>query len=286
MTKYSVIIPLYNKGWRIKRTIDSVLRQERNDLEIIVVDDGSTDDSADYVKAYQDDSIKYIYKKNGGVSSARNRGFLVSKGDWLLFLDADDELTENAIKIYEEMEKKYPQSLFFAGQNKLKGLTVQSPSLQFYNASSPFLHLWLVRVVPTLRNMLVARSLIERYGLFDERMSYFEDWEFALRMCRCGCITYTNRQTGIYNVEEGGLSRSTHPLHKEMAYYIPEILSKGDTTFWERALLYENSEQEIAWWQGHPKELAFYRDMQRRHFAWYHRHLHWLRQQLMRHGLI
>ena len=68
MVKYSVIIPLYNKGWRIKRAIDSVLRQGNNDLEIIVVDDGSTDDSADYVKAYQDERIRYIYKKNGGVS--------------------------------------------------------------------------------------------------------------------------------------------------------------------------------------------------------------------------
>lgn len=286
MIKYSVIIPLYNKGWRIKRAIDSVLRQKCNDLEIIVVDDGSTDDSADYVKAYKNSQIRYIYKENGGVSSARNKGVHEAQGEWLLFLDADDELTENAIKIYEEIEKKYPQSLFLAGQNKLKRLAVQKSSFQLYNVSSPFLHLWLVRVVPTLRNMLVARSLIERYGLFDERMSYFEDLEFALRMCRCGRITYTNRQTGIYNVEEGGLSSSSHPLHKEMAYYIPEILAKGNTTFWERALLYENIEHEIAVWQDNEENIQFYRDMQRKHFAWYHKHLHWLRQQLMRHGVI
>lgn len=286
MIKYSVIIPLYNKGWRVKRSIESVLKQERNDLEIVVVDDGSTDNSADYVKAYHDERIRYIYKENGGVSSARNKGILESKGDWLLFLDADDELTEDAIKIYEEMEKRHPHSLFFAGRNKMKGSAEEKSALHFYDTSSPFLHLWLTRVVPTLRNMLIARSLVKQYGSFDERMSFYEDWEFALRMCRCGHITYTNRQTGIYNVEEGGLSSSSHPVQKEMAYYIPEILAKSDTTFWERALLYENIEQEIAVWQGNEENIRLYRDMQRKHFAWYYKHLHWLRQQLTRHGLI
>ena len=92
--------------------------------------------------------------------------------------------------------------------------------------------------------------------------------------------------TVVIHDDPNSLSQSSHPLHKEMAYYIPEILSSRKATFWERALLYENIEQEIAWWWGNDENVRFYRNMQRKHFAWYHKHLHWLRQQLKRHGII
>ena len=84
MPKYSIIIPLYNKGSRVRRSIDSVLNQGYWDMEIIVVDDGSTDNSAEYVKAYDDSRIRYIFKENGGVSSARNAGIRAASGEWLL----------------------------------------------------------------------------------------------------------------------------------------------------------------------------------------------------------
>ena len=284
MTKYSVIIPLYNKGWRIRRAIDSVLRQGNNDLEIIVVDDGSTDDSADYVKAFNDKCIHYYYEGNGGVSSARNKGIEKATGEWLIFLDADDELLNGAINIYEEMTRKFPKTKFFVGQNVWG--SSHATSNVIVKTSIPYFAIWLNRLYPSPRNMMIHRSLIDKYGCFDERQSFYEDYEFTLRMCRCGNIAYTNKPTGVYHQEEGGLSGKSHSLNKEMAYYIPEILAKGDTSFWERALLYDNIEQEIAWWQGNDVNVQFYRDMQCKHFAWYYKHLHWLRQQLKRHGVI
>lgn len=284
MTKYSVIIPLYNKGWKVKRAIDSVLRQNVPDLEIVVVDDGSTDDGADYVKGYQDTRIRYIYKDNGGVSSARNKGIEEATGEWLIFLDADDELLNGAISIYEEMAKKFPKSRFFVGKNVWRSSPVISNKI--IHTSFPYFSIWLNRLYPSPRNMMIHRSLIEKNGYFDERQSLYEDFEFVLRMCRGGNIAFTNKPTGVYHQEEGGLSGISHPLNKEMAYYIPEILSSRKTTFWERALLYENIEQEIAWWQGNDENIEFYRNMQRKHFAWYHKYLHWIRAQMMRHGII
>lgn len=284
MIKYSVIIPLYNKGWRIKRAIDSVLRQGIEDLEIVVVDDGSTDGSAGFVKSYKDARIHYIYKENGGVSSARNKGIKEATGEWLLFLDADDEMLKGAISIYEKMAKRYPKSKFFVGKNIWRDSYHVSNRIHY--TFQPFFSIWLNRLYPSPRNMMIHKSLIDGNGLFDERQSFYEDYGFILKMCRSGEVSFTDEPTGIYHQEGGGLSGTPHPLDKEMAYYIPEILAKGDTTFWERALLYENIEHEIAWWQGHPKELAFYRDMQRKHFAWYHKYLHWLRLQLKRHGVI
>ena len=284
MIKYSVIIPLYNKGWRIKRAIDSVLRQGNNDLEIIVVDDGSTDDSADYVKAYHDECIRYIYKKNGGVSSARNRGLLESKGYWLLFLDADDEMLEGALGIYEKMANRYPESRFFVGRNS--NSTQKERNGTFCNTRYPFLHIWLNKVYPASSNMMIARTLFLQSGNYNEQLSFYEDFDLTRRVCHYGSLTYTYQATWIYHQEKGGGSSSFHPLNREMAYYIPEILAKGNTTFWERALLYDNIEQEIAVWQGNEENIQFYRDMQLKHFAWYYKHLHWLRQQLKRHGII
>ena len=108
VAKYSIIIPLYNKGIRIRRAIDSVLNQGYQDMELIVVDDGSTDNSAEYVKAYDDLRIRYMYKKNGGVSSARNAGIRAARGEWLLLLDADDDLLPGAIEEYDRLMGQFP----------------------------------------------------------------------------------------------------------------------------------------------------------------------------------
>ena len=88
---FSVIIPLYNKQDYITRTINSVLNQTYQNFEIIVVDDGSTDKSLSVVKTIKDKRIKVFSQKNLGVSNARNKGIKQSKGNYIAFLDADDE---------------------------------------------------------------------------------------------------------------------------------------------------------------------------------------------------
>ena len=293
MIKYSIIIPLYNKGQKVKRSIDSVLNQSwERVFEIIVVDDGSTDDSANYVKSYNDERIRYIYKDNGGVSSARNKGLSEAKGEWILFLDADDEIKQGAIMVYQQLMEKYSQAAMlvqrqdlYSGKGLLQKLFYSIKSS--YMTSSPFMSMWLHLCFPCPRNFCFKRDLCSQVGDFDTRMSFWEDYDYTLRVAKC-CkrMAFSSNVGAQYNQEQTGLSGTSHPLQKEMAYYIPEILSSRKTTFWERALLYENIEQEIAWWQGHPKEIAFYRDMQRKHFAWYHNYLHWIRAQMKRHHLI
>ena len=88
--KISVIIPTFNRSKTIFRAIDSILKQTYKPYEIIVVDDGSTDGTKDLViNKYP--SIKYFYQSNNGVSKARNKGVHESKGEWIAFLDSDDE---------------------------------------------------------------------------------------------------------------------------------------------------------------------------------------------------
>lgn len=97
----SVIIPVYNAAQYIQQCIDSILKQTYSDFELILVDDGSTDSSREICKRCekQDDRVKYIYKENGGVSSARNEGIRLAKGTYVAFVDSDDILKSDMLKI-------------------------------------------------------------------------------------------------------------------------------------------------------------------------------------------
>jgi glycosyltransferase involved in cell wall biosynthesis len=106
----SVVIPLYNKGPYIARALNSVLAQTFQDFEVIVVDDGSTDDGAEVVRSFEDPRIRLIQQENRGVSAARNRGIEVARAELIAFLDADDEWLAGHLKILVRLRAKYPEA--------------------------------------------------------------------------------------------------------------------------------------------------------------------------------
>ncbi|MHA1491430.1 MAG: glycosyltransferase family 2 protein [Promethearchaeota archaeon] len=110
MPKVSVIITLFNKAPYIKRAIESVQNQTVNDFEIIVVNDGSTDNGPDIVQSIKDERIILINQKNQGVSKARNRGVKESQSEFITFLDADDEWMENHLGTLLQLKEKFPQA--------------------------------------------------------------------------------------------------------------------------------------------------------------------------------
>ena len=101
----SVIIPVYNRAQYIKDCLDSVINQTYKAYEIIVVDDGSTDNLREILVPYMD-KIQYIYKQNGGPSSARNAGTKVSNGEYIAFLDADDMWLPEKLELQIELLKE------------------------------------------------------------------------------------------------------------------------------------------------------------------------------------
>ncbi len=104
---FSVIMPAYNAEKFITRSINSVLGQIHTDFELIVVDDGSTDGTRTQIEQYTDDRIRYVYQENGGVSAARNKGILESKGQYICFLDSDDEWKPDHLTVLCKLIEKY-----------------------------------------------------------------------------------------------------------------------------------------------------------------------------------
>lgn len=110
----SVVVPLYNKEAHIKNTLNSILVQTIKDFEIIIVNDGSTDMSAEMVKSLNDPRIRLINQKNEGVSVARNRGINEARADLVAFLDGDDEWKPNFLEEILELRDKYPKAGIYA----------------------------------------------------------------------------------------------------------------------------------------------------------------------------
>ena len=109
MAKVSVIVPFYNSEKYLKRCLDSLVRQTLKDIEIIMVNDGSTDNGPDIVKSYMsDDRIRIIDKENGGQASARNLGLTVASGDYIIFIDSDDYVESDLCeKLYDAILKGF-----------------------------------------------------------------------------------------------------------------------------------------------------------------------------------
>ena len=111
--KFSVVIPLYNKQSYIQDTLRSAMDQTFEDYEIIVVNDGSTDDSLRCVQEVADGRVRIINQENAGVSCARNTGVLEAKGEFIAFLDADDLWQPDHLEILDQLTERYPESGFF-----------------------------------------------------------------------------------------------------------------------------------------------------------------------------
>ncbi len=119
MMRFSIIIPAYNYGHYLATAIEAALNQGDTDYEVLIVDDGSTDNTRDVAKAYldrPDSPVRYVYQRNRGLAGARNRGIDEARGDWLLFPDADDRLLPDALKKFNAFLEQHPQTdMVFAG---------------------------------------------------------------------------------------------------------------------------------------------------------------------------
>ena len=174
--KFSVIIPTYNRSATLGRAIQSVLSQTLPAWEIIVVDDGSSDDTRKLVEKFS--HVRYHYQANAGVCAARNKGAEIATGDWLIFLDSDDELINTSIEEFTKVIGLNPDvSLFLSGYQR-----VENEGLTFIDLPAKS-HGYTPALSGTFT---ISRRDFLKVGKYDEALAYSENMELFLRFSQFG----------------------------------------------------------------------------------------------------
>ena len=216
----SIIVPLYNKSSCIAHTLSTILEQSYTNFEIIIVNDGSTDDSVQIVKKIDDSRIKIINKKNGGVSSARNVGIKEAQGEWILFLDADDILMPDALNYLMILFKKYPTVDILSGDfiTSFNNLMIKSSTKKDdCIIDNPFKEIWHKNWNLRLGSFAVKHS---RAISFIDGMAKGEDVLYCWDQMNNCQIAYTPHDIMTYERENSSLSFKILPLEKCMSWYL------------------------------------------------------------------
>lgn len=219
--KFSIIIPTFNREAFISRAIQSVLTQDCQDFEIIVVDDGSTDNTKTIVLSIQDPRIEYVHQQNGGAPKARNMGIDLACGKYIAFLDSDDEFLplhlSNALPLLEKNRNicTYTQII----TNRGNGITFLKPprALSEFEDISEYL-LCDRGFVPT--STLILPTYLAKKVKYDEQMSAGNDVEFAIRLVHSGGKLVMLHLPGAiwYDLGESGRLSSRDNLEERLTW--------------------------------------------------------------------
>ncbi len=179
---FSVIIPSYNRKPFLETAINSVLKQTFDDLELIIVDDGSSDGTKELISTYDDKRITYLYLANHGVSHARNRGLDRAHGQYIAFLDSDDywvpeklSKTYDAIKQFPDINIFHTEEVWYRDKKLLNQKQKhKKPSGFVYKNALPICCI-------SISTVAIRRVVFDAIGTFDETLEACEDYDFWLR---------------------------------------------------------------------------------------------------------
>lgn len=182
----SVVIPCYNQSHFLGEAIESLHKQSYKNYEIIVVNDGSTDDTAIVAGKFCD--VKLIEQKNMGLAAARNTGLKESKGEFVVFLDSDDRLLPNALETGVNALRKYPDCAFVSGF--CRRIASDGSVLRFIkqprieNGADHYQVLLQNNYIWTPANVMFRRSIFEKLSEFDTSINPTADYDLYLRVAR------------------------------------------------------------------------------------------------------
>ncbi len=224
----SVIIPTYNRAELVLRAVDSVLAQTFEDFELIVVDDGSTDDTVSALKPYKD-RLRLIVQSHAGVSAARNHGLSIAQSELIAFLDSDDYWLPEKLDVQARFFSKNPKALicqteetwFRHGRRVNPGTKHRKPSGEAFYRS-----LELCLISPS--SVMMRRKLFETVGTFDENLPACEDYDLWLRVTARYPVHLLKEPLVVKNGgHEDQLSRTTMGLDQYRVKALLKILESG-----------------------------------------------------------
>ena len=214
MPKVSVVVAAYNMARYLPYTIESVISQDYQDFEFIILDDGSTDTTAEVIRSYSD-RIEYHYQENAGVAEACSRVITLARGDYLHLLDADDALLPGALTRNVEMLEANPTAAIAYSD----ALIIDSDNHVTGRRTAP---LWMSKseLVPSARafrellhgchitnsTVMIRRSVAESMPLFQAHAVPGEDWDLWLRISAEHDLAYTRQPLGAYRVHNSSIT--------------------------------------------------------------------------------
>jgi glycosyltransferase involved in cell wall biosynthesis len=237
----SIVIPVYNSEKFIAQSVNSVLCQTFSEFELLLVNDGSTDDTGKILNelSHQDERIKIISKINGGASSARNAGFSKAEGDYIVFIDSDDTVSPNYIKdlvdgLYNNMADIVVHGFqVFDGNKETKKVAPYKNELISIESKRIFEEIPLLCLSSPI-SKLFKKSIIRESNLsFDESINIGEDLVFVMDyISQCKNISISSTSNYVYERRSGSLSTSFHSFDEEIL--ADQLINKSCKAMYEK----------------------------------------------------
>lgn len=218
MPMISVIIPSYNHGHFLSEAIDSVVAQTYPHHEIIVVDDGSIDRTADVVSLYP--GVRFLRQRNRGPAAARNRGIQESRGEYVVFLDADDRLLPRHFEISLDAFRSHPEVGWVCGDFRFFGGTPVWEEGHHCAMPDAFASLLHFCCIGAIHAVMYCRHAVLKSGGFNERLKACEDWEFHLRLSRQARLYCHHQRVAEYRMTDQQRSRLWHVMFRWYFYVL------------------------------------------------------------------
>ncbi len=216
MDKISVIMPTYNRGDVIERSVRSVLSQTYKNLELIIVDDGSTDNTEQLIHGFGDTRIVYAKQgRNAGAAHARNTGAGLASGEWIAFQDSDDEWVQDKLEKQMDYWRRHPEYAMvycpFTTYREADTKGIKTPSEEYTREEleGNILQSILIQNKIGTPTMLMKKESFFCVGGFDESYRCLEDWDFAIRFSQKYSIGFLDEPLVKVYRQEDSLSNKT-----------------------------------------------------------------------------
>ncbi len=215
----SVIIPSYNQGQFISQTIESILSQSYKNIEILVIDGGSSDNTVDILKGYEN-RIYWLSEKDNGQTDAINKGMAMAKGDILTYLNSDDFYLDGALEKVAEVFNSIKNTFWITGDYLLvdkQGNRINSPIVGYKKLFRKILSFKLLTVLnPIIQpSTFLSRSIVEQVGTFNEKLIYTMDYEYWLRAIKIHNPVVLDAKLSAFRVHKNSKGGSQFKLQFE-----------------------------------------------------------------------